>query len=415
MDPLLASYLYSTDQAERQQHLEELLLFYASPVVRQTLRRRLGFYVNQQGRNPHNLDAEDLYQEIMTKIVQTLHELVSPSTKNAIENACRDFGPFTWVAEKITIPLLSKDPNDKVGSTGAGAGRYVSREEPLQYSIDFENLESANAPAQDVVITDQLDTSKLDFDTFSLGPIAFGVDKLVVPPSGLSEFNTDIDLRPLNNLIVRINAKLDKSTGLLTWRFTSLDPATGLPAEDPTAGFLPPNNNAPEGEGQVLFTVQPKQGIATGTEIRNRARIVFDNNPPIDTPEWLNTIDNTKPTSRVLPLPATQCTTGINLRWSGSDEGSGVKDFTILVADGGTTKAYYIEHCRHLDGFSRSNWPHLCLLQCRAGQYTELRRSTCLARCYRQHYCRSATQDRRSSGGNCDHSVGDLILRCVYQ
>lgn len=102
MDHLLASYLYATDQAERQQHLEELLLFYASPVVRQALRRRLGFYVNQQGRNPHNLDAEDLYQEIMTKIVQTLHDLVSPSTKIGIENlnqyvariasnACNDF------------------------------------------------------------------------------------------------------------------------------------------------------------------------------------------------------------------------------------------------------------------------------------------------------------------------------------
>jgi len=102
MDHLLASYLYATDQAERQQHLEELLLFYASPVVRQILRRRLGFYVNQQGRNPHNLDAEDLYQEIMTKIVQTLHDLVSPSTKIVIENlnqyvariasnACNDF------------------------------------------------------------------------------------------------------------------------------------------------------------------------------------------------------------------------------------------------------------------------------------------------------------------------------------
>ncbi|MFY9622485.1 MAG: SBBP repeat-containing protein [Pyrinomonadaceae bacterium] len=237
-----------------------------------------------------------------------------------------------WLV-KIISRLRGFDPNGKVGANGFGDRRYLSGEEPFRYAVFFENLESANAPAQDVVITDQLDSSKLDFDTFSLGPISFGKDKLIIPPFGLSEFTTDVDLRPANNLIVRINAKLDKPTGLLTWRFTSLDASTGLPTEDPTAGFLPPNLNAPEGEGQVLFTVQPKQGIATGTEIRNHARMVFDTNAPIDTPEWLNTIDNSKPTSRVLPLPATQCATGINLQWSGTDAGSGLSDFTILVSD----------------------------------------------------------------------------------
>jgi hypothetical protein len=238
-------------------------------------------------------------------------------------------------AQKFVRAVLSLDPNDKIGSAGAGVDHYLSGEEPLRYSIYFENVESATAPAQDIVITDQLDASKLDFDTFSLGPISFGVDKVVVPPPGLSEFTTDVDLRPQKNLIVRVEARLDKTTGLLTWRFTSLDPATGQPTEDPTAGFLPPNRSAPEGEGQVLFTVQPREGVATGTEIRNRARIVFDANPFIDTPEWLNTIDNAKPTSRVLTLPATQCTTGINLQWSGNDEGSGISDFTILVSDNG--------------------------------------------------------------------------------
>jgi RNA polymerase sigma factor (sigma-70 family) len=54
--------------------------------VRQALRRRLGWYVNQRGINPHNQDAEDLYQEIMTKIVQTLHDLRNPSAKTGIEN-----------------------------------------------------------------------------------------------------------------------------------------------------------------------------------------------------------------------------------------------------------------------------------------------------------------------------------------
>ena len=75
MDQLLLPYLQAIDESERQRHLDELLLVYSAPIVRQALRRRLGFYVNQLGINPHNHDAEDLYQEIMTKILQTLHDI----------------------------------------------------------------------------------------------------------------------------------------------------------------------------------------------------------------------------------------------------------------------------------------------------------------------------------------------------
>lgn len=86
MDQLLLPYLQASEESERQRHLDELLLVYSAPVVRQALRRRLGFYVNQLGINPHNQDAEDLYQEIMTKILQTLHDLGTSATKTEIEN-----------------------------------------------------------------------------------------------------------------------------------------------------------------------------------------------------------------------------------------------------------------------------------------------------------------------------------------
>jgi RNA polymerase sigma factor (sigma-70 family) len=86
MDQLLLPYLQANDESERQQHLDELLLIHAAPVVRQALRRRLGFYVDQSGINLHNQDAEDLYQEIMTKIVQALHDLRNPSATASIQN-----------------------------------------------------------------------------------------------------------------------------------------------------------------------------------------------------------------------------------------------------------------------------------------------------------------------------------------
>ena len=86
MDQLLLPYLHASEESERQQHLDELLMVHAAPVVRQALRRRLGFYVDQRGANPHNQDAEDLYQEIMAKIVQALHDLRNPSATTEIQS-----------------------------------------------------------------------------------------------------------------------------------------------------------------------------------------------------------------------------------------------------------------------------------------------------------------------------------------
>jgi hypothetical protein len=230
--------------------------------------------------------------------------------------------------------IRSFDPNDKLGSRGVESVQFISGEEPLRYSILFENLETATAPAQEVVITDKLDVDRLDLSTLSLGPIAFG-DNLIIPPFGLSSYKTDVDLRPQTNLIIRVEANLNRDTGLLSWHFKSIDPATGELPQDPLIGFLPPNINPPEGDGSVLFTVMPKLELPTGTEIRNQAEIVFDVNAPIVTPEWLNTLDNTKPISQVLPLSQTQDSLDFEVKWSGSDEGPGIKDYTIYVSEDG--------------------------------------------------------------------------------
>jgi hypothetical protein len=68
--------------------------------------------------------------------------------------------------------LTSNDPNDKVGSQGTGAQQYISGDTPLRYAIFFSNKETANAPAQDVIITDQLDLVNDDLSTLSLNQTA---------------------------------------------------------------------------------------------------------------------------------------------------------------------------------------------------------------------------------------------------
>lgn len=183
------------------------------------------------------------------------------------------------------------------------------------------------------MITDNLDGTKLDLTTFSFGPIRFA-NRQITPPPGLEQFSSDVDLRPDKNLIVRIRAGLD-ATGRASWYFGSIDPATGRLTENPLGGFLPPNVNPPQGEGSVVFTVMPKKGLATGTQVQNKARIVFDVNSPIDTPEWFNTLDKTKPASQVLPLAATHTSPNFTVEWAGTDEDSGILDYTVFVSEDG--------------------------------------------------------------------------------
>ncbi len=241
---------------------------------------------------------------------------------------------WTWARSNRQFRVfMAIDPNAKTGPSGTGEAFYIDGAAPIPYTVTFENLETATAAAQEVVVTDQLDDSKLDFSTFALGPIAFSTRVLDVPP-GLTSFTEDVDLRPEIDLIARVIAGFDPSTGIATWRFFSLDPATGQPTEDPILGFLPPNINSPEGEGHVSFTIEAKSGLATGTEIHNQASIVFDANPAIVTADWFNTIDVTTPSSQVAALPASSCS-GILVAWSGTDAHSGIAEYDVFASENG--------------------------------------------------------------------------------
>ena len=221
------------------------------------------------------------------------------------------------------IPIkTSQDPNDKTGPVGPGAQEFEPAAISYPYTIQFENVATATAAAQTVVVTDQLDASTLDLSTFSLGSISFG-KYLMNPPPGSKQYNIAIDLRPDQNLIVSITAGLNQTTGLVTWTFTSLDPATQQLTTDPIAGFLPPNVTPPQGEAKLLYTITPKENLATGTSICDQATVVFDVNAPIKTPNWCNTVDVTPPVSQVQSLAPTQSAVNFAVQWSGTDAGSG--------------------------------------------------------------------------------------------
>jgi hypothetical protein len=209
-----------------------------------------------------------------------------------------------------------------------GKQQYISGATPLRYGIYFGNEPTATAPVQVATITDSLPATIDDLTTFSFGPIAFG-NQIVFPGAGAS-YSTTVDLRPQSNLLVGINAIMNPDTGQVSWKFTSLDPSTGHPTTDPTAGFLPPGGN-----GSVFFTVMPKQGLSTGTQFQNQATVVFDVNAPIKTPTWFNALDNTPPMSHVSLLAVRESSSCFRTQWIGSDLGAGVRSYTIFVSDNG--------------------------------------------------------------------------------
>ncbi len=239
--------------------------------------------------------------------------------------------------------VVSGDPNDLVGSPGDGSPKhYLTGSQPLRYAVYFENEATASAPAQAVTISNPLDAN-LNLNTFSLGPIGFG-STLLNPPAGSQSYSTVVDLRPATNLLVRVTAALNTAARSLSYSFQSLDPATNQPPTDPTIGFLPPDVNAPAGDGFVTYFVKPKGGLATGTSIKDQASIVFDVNAPIATPIWTNTLDNTPPKSEIKALPKIEKHADINLHVTGSDQGSGVKFYNIYVSEDHGSFQPAIEH-----------------------------------------------------------------------
>ncbi len=228
----------------------------------------------------------------------------------------------------------SFDPNDKLGTTGNNRLGYTQTNAKFPYLIRFENLRTATAPAATVTINDTLDTRVFDPATIELGYVGFG-DTIIIPPTGLNRWKTEVSLAPIKPYVIRISAGYNPGTRVLSWYFETLDQTTLEPVFGADDGFLPPNQNSPEGEGAVFFTIGVRPNLPVGTVIKNRASIIFDNNAQILTPAWVNRVDNIVPQSRVTTLPDSSSDRFI-LRWAGSDQGSGISKYSIFfkVNDG---------------------------------------------------------------------------------
>ncbi len=224
----------------------------------------------------------------------------------------------------------SVDPNEIIGSYGYGNEQYIDLNQRMNYTISFENLETAMLPAQIVNVYDTLDITKFDLSTFELQGITIANTYIPVPP-GLTEYYTRHDMRPNYDFEVGISAKLNTDTGVIHWQFVTLEPNSDYSINNPIDGFLPPNTDAPNGEGSVAFGVSLRNDLANNDVIENRADIIFDTNEAIITNTWLNTIDIESPVGSVDAISLINDTT-FTVNLNGIDTGSNIRYYELFVS-----------------------------------------------------------------------------------
>lgn len=244
-----------------------------------------------------------------------------------------------------------RDPNDIIGPEGYGEEDWISSKSTMGYMIRFENAADATAPAQQVVVTQQLDDD-LDWRTLRIDDFGFGDQIIELDGKGaFYQKRLDFTADPTRGYFLDVSAAVNVTTGIVTWTMTTIDPATGDLPQNGQVGFLPVNDTVynanhdvvvqgtGRGEGYVTYTVRALRTATTGTVIDAQARIVFDTEEPIDTPAIANTLDAGVPTSQMIAFATSTTPSGEFLvQWGGEDDatGSGLRDFSIYLSiDGG--------------------------------------------------------------------------------
>lgn len=196
-------------------------------------------------------------------------------------------------------PVDPSDPNDIRGYTSESGSRYMRQEiETIHYEIEYENDTAlATAPAHTIIVRDTLDATRFDLASFAATEITIGDRKMKweTPQGGPQT----LDMRTRMNVIAQVQLDYSDETGIAQWTITSLDPMTMEPITEPDLGVLPVNFDG-NGMGTISYRINLKNHFDDGTQIANRASIIFDNNQPILTPVWINTVDAVSPTSEIV-------------------------------------------------------------------------------------------------------------------
>ena len=241
-----------------------------------------------------------------------------------------------------STPQPPADPNDIYGYLSEAGSKFMTDEvAKVNYTIEFENDTTfAQASAHTIAIRDTLDNRYFDLKSFVPTSVKIGEHETfldeatdVKKANGVTSFLKTIDMRPEINAIAQVEGEYVQQTGIAKWTFSSLDPMTMEPTNDLMQGILPVNYDGTSGIGEVMFEVGVKPNKADGTQIPNRASIVFDYEEPILTPIWTNIVDATAPESHITDVKMLNDSTA-TISIAATDELSGPWRYDVYVQYG---------------------------------------------------------------------------------
>lgn len=191
-----------------------------------------------------------LKTKVTASIGDTVHIITNINgTQLDIDSANNQISLFSPV-------INGYDPNDiRVHPQGACDEGFVDSSQTLTYTIRFQN--TGNAEAININVVDSLG-SNLDLSTLHVLSASDSMYTQVYPGN------------------------------VINFVFDSI--------------MLPDStNHEPESHGYIVYEILPKSNLANGTQIKNRADIYFDFNPPVLTNTTLNTIQSGDLTSLCTP------------------------------------------------------------------------------------------------------------------
>jgi hypothetical protein len=232
------------------------------------------------------------------------------------------------------------DPNEMHGYLSESESHYMTQEiQTLGYEIEFENDTTlASAAAHTIIVRDTLDATKFDLNSLAARSVTIGDKRLEL--NGEQTFARTLDLRPEIYVIAQIEQDYDPTTGIVEWTIQSLDPMTMEPTDDPNQGVLPVNYNG-NGVGFIDYSIDLKEAFADGTEISNRAGIIFDQEDIIMTPTWTNTVDAVKPTSHIEEV--TPVADSLSFSFVSEDNRSGVWYHSLYYRNDSTDMQWQVK------------------------------------------------------------------------
>lgn len=233
------------------------------------------------------------------------------------------------------IPFVqSFDPNAIYGPAGFTDEQYVNKNLRMDYRVEFENADTAQANAVEVKVVLPIDTNVFDLSTFRYETFGFGEYIYAVAPFR-ENFTAEVSMEGLQNCILRISGNEPDVDGIVNITFESLHLETRNLIDNPDDGFLPPNIDAPEGQGFFTFSIRQKNNLPHLTEVSAQAEIIFDANEPIVTNLHQNIVDTEAPQSAVLPLDPQSAEQLLTIDLSKSDAESGVDFVDVYIAING--------------------------------------------------------------------------------